>query len=79
MPTYMEYIEVIKLLWDSHWPTNRERYYENWKIKRLFRQCLIVFDGKWHMTLELTKLRIHGKSLKIESADMNIVTLIFLF
>ena len=39
MPSYEEYIEAIKPLWDSHWITNMGMYHKELEktFKRIFR------------------------------------------
>ncbi|MCI8416934.1 MAG: DegT/DnrJ/EryC1/StrS family aminotransferase [Lachnospiraceae bacterium] len=56
MPSYEEYIEAIKPLWDSHWLTNMGKYHQ--ELEKNLREYL---DVPWlslmvngHMALELT-------------------------
>ncbi|MCI9488648.1 MAG: DegT/DnrJ/EryC1/StrS family aminotransferase [Dorea sp.] len=56
MPSYEEYIDAIKPLWDSHWLTNMGRYHQELeeKLKRYLDvpQLSLMVNG--HMALELT-------------------------
>ena len=40
MPTYEEYIEAIKPLWDSHWLTNMGKYHK--ELEKELREYLDV-------------------------------------
>ena len=55
MPSYEEYIEAIKPLWDSHWITNMGMYHK--ELEKHLKEYLDV-DGlslmvNGHMSLEL--------------------------
>lgn len=55
MPSYEEYIEAIKPLWDSHWLTNMGEYHK--ELEKQLKEYLDV-DGlslmvNGHMSLEL--------------------------
>ncbi|WP_044913095.1 DegT/DnrJ/EryC1/StrS family aminotransferase [Butyrivibrio sp. WCE2006] len=56
MPSYEEYIEAIKPLWDSHWLTNMGKYHK--ELEKQLREYLdvpyvsLMVNG--HLSLELT-------------------------
>ena len=55
MPSYEEYIEAIKPLWDSHWITNMGTYHK--ELEKCLKEYLDVDDlslmVNGHMSLEL--------------------------
>lgn len=55
MPSYEEYIEAIKPLWDSHWLTNMGTYHQQLeqKLKEYLKVPEISLTVNGHMALEL--------------------------
>lgn len=56
MPSYEEYIEAIKPLWESHWLTNMGRYHSELeeKLKEYLKVPELSLMVNGHMSLELT-------------------------
>lgn len=55
MPSYEEYIEAIRPLWDSHWLTNMGKYHQNLEIqlKKYLEVSGLSLMVNGHMALEL--------------------------
>lgn len=55
MPSYQEYIEAIKPLWDSHWITNMGKYHSELEenLKRYLEVPYISLMVNGHMALEM--------------------------
>ena len=55
MPTYEEYIEAIKPLWDSHWITNMGQYHHELedKLKEFLKVPYVSLMVNGHMALEM--------------------------
>lgn len=56
MPSYEEYIEAIKPLWDSHWLTNMGQYHQELeeRLKEYLKVPELSLMVNGHMALELT-------------------------
>jgi dTDP-4-amino-4,6-dideoxygalactose transaminase len=56
MPSYEEYIEAIKPLWDSHWLTNMGNYHQELenKLREYLDVPFVSLMVNGHMSLELT-------------------------
>ena len=55
MPSYEEYIEAIKPLWDSHWLTNMGQYHQELeeRLKEYLEVSELSLMVNGHMALEL--------------------------
>lgn len=55
MPSYEEYIEAIKPLWDTHWLTNMGKYHKQleWELKEYLDVPGLSLMVNGHMALEL--------------------------
>ena len=55
MPSYEEYIEAIRPLWESHWLTNMGRYHDQLEseLKKYLDVPAISLMVNGHMSLEL--------------------------
>ena len=82
MPSYEEYIEAIKPLWDSHWLTNMGQYHQELeeRLKEYLEVSELSLMVNGHMALELAIQAMNfPEGAEVITTPFTFISVLYLF